>query len=92
MLQAIRQWAASVDQVSEDRAAELPRDWWTTDDVAAFLGVAPSTVRAYSARQQMPAADRRIGRMQLWRPRTITKWNAERPRVGGAQSTAESGS
>lgn len=57
----------------------LPDDWWTTDDVATFLGVTTSTVRAYLARQQMPPADRRIGRMTLWRPETIRDWHADRP-------------
>ena len=38
-------------------AEPLPRDWWTTSDVAIFLGIAPSTIRAYVARGQMPAAD-----------------------------------
>jgi hypothetical protein len=38
-------------------AESVPRDWWTTSDVATFLGIAPSTIRAYVARGQMPAAD-----------------------------------
>ena len=61
------------------REAELPEDWWTTDDVATFLGVTTSTVRAYLAREQMPAPDRRIGRMTLWTPNTIRDWNGDRP-------------
>ena len=32
----------------------LPRDWWTTRDVASFLNVAPSTIRAYVARTRCP--------------------------------------
>jgi hypothetical protein len=58
----------------------LPRDWWTTSDVARFLDVEPSTIRAYAARGQMPAADRRIGREPVWRPATIRKWDRQRPR------------
>jgi hypothetical protein len=58
----------------------LPRDWWTTRDVASYLQVAPSTIRAYVARRQMPAADRRIGREPVWRPATIRKWQSQRPR------------
>jgi Helix-turn-helix domain len=58
----------------------LPRDWWTTGDVASYLEVAPSTIRAYAARGQMPAADRRIGREPVWRPETIRKWQRQRPR------------
>jgi len=62
----------------------LPSDWWTTSDVATFLGITPSTVRAYAARQQMPPADRRIGREPVWRPRTIRKWHKQRPRITDA--------
>ena len=61
-------------------AEPLPSDWWTTSDVAAFLGIAPSTIRAYVARGQMPAADRRIGREPVWRPATIRQWQSQRPR------------
>jgi predicted DNA-binding transcriptional regulator AlpA len=61
-------------------AEPLPSDWWTTSDVAAFLGIAPSTIRAYVARGQMPAADRRIGREPVWRPETIRQWQSQRPR------------
>jgi hypothetical protein len=58
----------------------LPDDWWTTRDVAAFLNIAPSTIRAYVARGQMPGADRRIGREPVWRPATIREWQSQRPR------------
>jgi DNA-binding transcriptional MerR regulator len=58
----------------------LPRDWWTTGDVASYLNVTPSTIRAYVARGQMPDADRRIGREPVWRPETIRKWQRQRPR------------
>lgn len=61
-------------------AKGLPEDWWTTDDVARYLSVTPSTVRAYLARKQMPEPDRRMGRMQLWRPASIENWHATRPR------------
>lgn len=57
----------------------LPDDWWTTNDVAAYLNVSTSTIRAYLARNQMPAPDRRMGRMTLWQPETIRTWHAERP-------------
>ncbi|MGL5827776.1 MAG: helix-turn-helix transcriptional regulator [Nocardioides sp.] len=55
-------------------------DWWTTDDVATFLDVSPSTVRAYMARGQMPESDRRMGRLPLWRPASIRRWHEQRPR------------
>jgi Helix-turn-helix domain len=61
-------------------AEPLPDDWWTTRDVAAFLNIAPSTIRAYVARGQMPEADRRIGREPVWRPATIRLWHSQRPR------------
>lgn len=58
----------------------LPDDWWGTEDVATYLDVSPSTIRAYIARKQMPPPDRRIGRTPLWRPATITEWHEQRPR------------
>ncbi|MGL5828805.1 MAG: helix-turn-helix transcriptional regulator [Angustibacter sp.] len=63
---------------------DLPTDWWTTQDVADFLGIAPSTVRAYATRHQMPEPDRRIGRMALWRPITIQRWRSGRPRAASS--------
>jgi hypothetical protein len=41
---------------------ELPEDWWSTENVATFLGVGTSTIRAYVTRHQMPQPDRYIGR------------------------------
>ena len=57
---------------------QLPDDWWTTEQVAKHLNIAPSTVRAYLARRQMPNPDRRIGPLQLWQPDTIRTWHAAR--------------
>lgn len=53
---------------------ELPDDWWTTEDVASYLGLKTSTLRAYLARGQMPDPDRHIGHMPVWRPETIRRW------------------
>jgi predicted DNA-binding transcriptional regulator AlpA len=64
----------------------LPDDWWSTENVATFLGVATSTVSAYVTRHQMPQPDRYIGRTRLWRPATIQEWQRTRPR-----SQADSG-
>jgi predicted DNA-binding transcriptional regulator AlpA len=50
----------------------------TIADVALRLGVGHSTVRAYLARQQMPAATGRIGRTPWWAPEAIEPWLAER--------------
>ncbi|MGH3097760.1 MAG: helix-turn-helix transcriptional regulator [Streptosporangiales bacterium] len=69
-------------------ADELPRDWWTTQDVARYLEVAASTVRSYAARGQMPPADRRIGREPVWRPATIRRWVKARPRTNAREGSA----
>jgi 8-oxo-dGTP pyrophosphatase MutT (NUDIX family) len=63
---------------SPDTAAE----WWTTSDVAAYLGLRVGTVSSYRQRDQMPAPDQTLGRTHLWRPATITNWQSSRPRVG----------
>jgi hypothetical protein len=70
-------------------AEPLPADWWTTRDVATFLDVAPSTIRAYVARGQMPEADRRIGREPVWRPATIRRWHSQRPRQAAGEEPTE---
>jgi hypothetical protein len=44
---------------------------WLVADVAAYLGVATSTVRAYVTRGHLPAPDGRLGRTPWWRPETI---------------------
>lgn len=36
--------------------------WWTTEDVATHLKVAPSTIRAYAARGQMLSPEKHVGR------------------------------
>lgn len=61
---------------------------WSVEEAAAYLEVAPATVRAYSARGQMPEPDGRVGRVPWWHPGTITAWRAPgrgksgRPRRG----------
>jgi len=54
--------------------------WWTTKEVADYLGVKLGTVSAYHHRGEMPRAEERFGRTYVWRPRTITEWNENRPR------------
>jgi hypothetical protein len=61
------------DQPSSDA------EWWTTTDVAHYLGVRLATVSTYRMRGQMPAPDHKLGRTQLWRPRTIIQWSSARP-------------
>ena len=71
---------ATVDGVgTPDPEAE----WWTTSDVAAYLGVALGTVSTYRARGQMPAPDKTIGRTRVWRPSRIIEWHDARPGHGG---------
>ena len=53
------------------------REQWSVADVAAHLGIKSSTVTAYLARGQMPAADGYVGRSPWWWDRTIREW---RPR------------
>lgn len=57
-------------------------EWWTTSEVAAYLGVQISTVANYRKRGQMPAPDQTIGRTHVWRPRQIIEWHEKRPRPG----------
>ncbi|GGQ88546.1 helix-turn-helix transcriptional regulator [Couchioplanes azureus] len=61
--------------------AELPTDWWTAEHVAAYLGISASTWRAYVARGQAPAAERKFGkRVSAWQPSTVKAWDDARPR------------
>lgn len=70
----------SVEGMAEpDRQAE----WWTTTDVAAYLGVSVGTVSTYRARGQMPEPDQTVGRTHLWRPARIVDWHDARPGHGG---------
>lgn len=59
---------------------------YTIGDIASALGVQPSTVRAYMARQQIPRATGALGRTPYWRPADIEPWierqRANRRHVG----------
>lgn len=68
---------------------ELPTDWWMTDDVATFLGVSGSTIRAYVARKQIPPPDRMFGRSPGWKPRTIQAWDSARPRKSKSELSSD---
>src|SRR5262245_4495852 len=57
-------------------------EWWTTSDVAAYLGVQVATVSMYRKRGQMPEPDLTIGRTHVWRPERIVTWHQARPRPG----------
>lgn len=71
--------------------SDLPEDWWTTEEVASYLEVSPSTVRAYLARGQMPPPDRHFGKASAWRPQTIREWHTYRPRRGSYPKSQASG-
>ena len=57
-------------------------EWWTTTDVAAYVGVRVATISTYRNRGQMPAAEMVLGRTPAWHPATIIGWQAGRPRPG----------
>ncbi len=57
-------------------------EWWTTSDVAAYLGLRVATVSAYRTRGQMPQPDMTVGRTHVWRPYTIISWHEARKRIG----------
>jgi predicted DNA-binding transcriptional regulator AlpA len=56
--------------------------WWTTTDVASYLGLRVATISSYRNRGQMPEPDLTIGRTPAWRPQTIIEWHGARPRPG----------
>ena len=51
-------------------------------EVAARVGVAPSTISSYAARGQMPEPDVRIGPIAGWSSETIDAWAGNRPGRG----------
>jgi Helix-turn-helix domain len=61
---------------------DLAAEWWTTSDVAAYLGLKVATVSAYRVRGQMPAPDMTVGRTHVWRPERIVAWHEGRTRAG----------
>jgi len=69
------------DQVTT-QAPDLNAEWWTTSDVATYLGVQVATVTNYRKRNQMPAPDMTVGRTHMWRPSRIVEWHDSRPRPG----------
>jgi excisionase family DNA binding protein len=64
------------------RVSEPLSAYMTTRDIAAYLGVKPSTVTAYVARGQFPTPDAVIGATKLWNRSTVEAWAARRPRKG----------
>src|SRR3954451_19844181 len=74
----------------ESVAVDAGAEWWTTTEVADYLGVRVGTISSYRQRGQMPPPDRTLGRTHLWRPSTITQWQQRRARMG--DGAAEEGS
>ncbi|HET9873924.1 MAG TPA: hypothetical protein VFP89_15175 [Propionibacteriaceae bacterium] len=71
-------------------APDPEAEWWTTTDVASYLGLQVGTVSSYRQRGQMPAPDVTIGRTHVWRPHRIIEWHEGRPRPGvGGRSRSE---
>jgi hypothetical protein len=71
-------------------APDQGAEWWTTKDVATYLGLRVSTVSTYRMRGQMPEPDMTVGRTHMWRPDRIIAWHESRPRPGvGGRPTAD---
>jgi hypothetical protein len=74
-----------------EQTGDLPTDWWTTEDVLAFLKsagapISRATWAAYVSRGQAPAPDRMFGRSPAWRPTAVRDWQASRPRRGSVEA------
>jgi hypothetical protein len=78
-------------RLMSETTGELPGDWWTTEDVLAFLRsvgapISRATWAAYVSRGQAPAPDRMFGRSPAWRPAAVRDWQASRPRRGSIEA------
>lgn len=63
-------------------APDPTAEWWTTTEVAEYLGVRVATVSTYRRRGQMPVPDQSLGRTHVWHPERIIAWHEGRPRPG----------
>lgn len=64
----------------------MPEELWDVAAVAAYLGVAPSTVRSHLSRRQMPPAEYTLSGVPVWRAETIREWHRQRPSQQDRQS------
>jgi hypothetical protein len=71
-----------LDDVTTTTAPDPRAQWWTTSEVAAYLGLRVGTVSSYRQRGQMPPPDATIGRTHVWQPHRIIDWHEDRPRPG----------
>src|SRR5689334_22238728 len=53
------------------RVPDPQAEWWTTAEVAAYLGLGTATVSSYVRTGRMPRPDLPGGRTHRWRPPTI---------------------
>lgn len=65
----------------------MAEEWWTTADVAEYLGISAASVRHYLRRRMpegnpFPLEERRFGTALVWRPETIRRWHESRPGRG----------
>jgi hypothetical protein len=71
-------------------APDPSADWWTMDDVAAYLGLKVESVRRYRSRALanggLPKEDRKFGQSPAWKPETIVRWH-EGGRPGAGKRT-----
>lgn len=74
----------------DTRPPDPSADWWTTEDVAAYLGISPGSVRRYRARPRekggLPPHERMFVRSPAWKPATIIQWNETERRGQGART------
>lgn len=63
--------------------------YMTLRQVAAYLGVKPSTITAYISRGQLgfPPPDAMVEDRKLWKRSTIEQWEAQRPYKGRRTDT-----
>lgn len=65
-------------------------DWWTTEEVAAYLGIKVESIRRYRSRPLanggLPPEDRKFGQSPAWKPATIVRWH-EGGRPGAGRRT-----
>lgn len=60
-------------------------------EVAAYVGLAPMTIRDYASKGRMPKPDVRIGPVGGWSKETIDEWVANRPGRGARTDLASKG-
>lgn len=78
---------------NETPAGSPDAEWWTFEDIAAYLGITVATARRYRmpdrGKGSLPKEDRMFGRTPAWRPATIITWNEEQRPGAGARTDLE---